>query len=91
MTAACTTGSAVNAVLIALASPTTVLPGLAGTVISVPLMSIFCAAVSDTGALVPATVGKEVFQASLPISTQVLYRSLKSVELVCVVVGPPRL
>ena len=62
----------IAAVLIALLTPVTVLLGLAGTVIVVPLTVNVLAAVSDVGASVPCTVVQAVCQSAPPTSTQVL-------------------
>ena len=81
----------IAAVLIAVATPSTVLLGLTGTVITVSFTVNVFPAVKDTGANVPDTVGHAVFQSSLPTNTQVLYKSDNAVSLVCAAVGPPRL
>ena len=78
--------------LIAADKPAGVLLVDTGTVtVSVLLIKIVLLAINDAGARVPLIVGHAVFQSSLPTATQVLYSSPNGVELVCVLVGPPRL
>ena len=59
--------------------------------IVVPLITIVLVFGILTGVVVPWIVAQALNHSSLPTSTQVLYKPVMAVSLLCVVVGPPRL